>query len=110
LSFLKPVAGYLDNLAALKADQMVMVLMFVLVALDAIPEADLTRQSCIVYYLHRTIYGSKADFGVFLFDQIIKVINRRVMLGLEEYVQDLLSLFATEHAVVFKVLSEDALC
>ena len=109
--FLKLATGYLDNLAALKADQVMMVLMFVfvLVVFGAVPEIDLSRQSCIAYYLHRTVYGGKADFGVFLSDQIVKVINRRVFLSLEKYIQNLLSLTAMEHAVAFKVLSENGL-
>jgi hypothetical protein len=87
---------------------MIVVLMFVfvLVAFDAIPEIDFSCQTCVAYNLHRTIYGGKADFRVFSFDKIVKVINREVSLGLEEYVQDLLSLFAVQHAVFFKILTE----
>lgn len=90
---------------------MVMVSMFVFVleASDAPSEIGLSCQPCVTYYPHCSVYGSKADLGVFFSDQIVKVVNRGVFLRLEEYVQNLLSLFATEHAVVFKVLPEDTL-
>jgi len=112
LYYLKLVACYLDNSAALKADQVVMVpmLVFVFEAPEAIPEISLSCQPCIAYYPHCPVYGGKADFGVFLSDHIVKVINRGMSLGLEEYVQNLLSLFAAEHAVVSKVLVEYGLC
>ena len=88
----------------------VLVFVFVLVAFGAAAEIDLSRQSSIAYYLHRTIYGGKADFGVSFFNQIVKVIDRGVLLGLEEYVQDLLSLFAVQLPVFSEVLTEYGLC
>lgn len=85
-------------------------LVFVLEAPEAIPEISLSCQPCVAYNPHCPVYGGKADFGVFLSDQIVKVINRGMSLGLKEYVQDLLSLTAMEHAVVSNVLAEYSLC
>ncbi len=50
------------------------------------------------------------DLGVFFSDQIIKVVNRGVFLRLEEYVQNLLSLFAVQLPVSSKILSKYGFC
>ena len=85
-------------------------LVFVLESPDTTLEISFSCQPCIADYFHCPVYGGKADLGVFLSDQVVKVVNRGMMLGLEEYVQNLLSLFAAEHAVVSKVLPEYTLC
>ena len=74
---------------------MVMVSMFVFVleASDAPSEIGLSCQPCVTYYPHCSVYGSKADLGVFFSDQIV---NRGVFLRLEEYVQNFLLLFAVQ--------------
>ena len=103
---------YLDNSAAFKADQMIVVLMlvFVLEASDAAPEISFSCQPGTADYPHRPVHGGKADSGVFLSDQMVKVVDSGVFLGLEKYVQDLFSLMAVEQAVVSKVFSEYGLC
>lgn len=67
---------------------------FVLEAPDTVPEISLSRQAGIAYHPHRTIDGGKPDLRVFLFDKGVNIINRRMLLYLEEYVQDSLSLTA----------------
>ena len=79
---------------------------FVLETSDTAPEISLSCQSCIADYLHCPVHGGKADLGVFFSDQIVKVVDSRVLFGLEKYIQDLLSLTAYEHAFISKVLSE----
>lgn len=103
---------HFDYSAAFGTDQMVVVLMFVfmLKVSDTAPEISLSRQPSITDHPHRPIYGGKADLGVFFSDQIVKVINRGVFLRLEEYIQNLLSLFTIEHTVASKVLSEYGFC
>jgi len=101
-----------DDPAAFSADQMVVLPMFVFVlkTLDAIPKTNCSCQPCIRYCFHCPVHSGKTYFGVFFSDKVIKVVNRKVFFGLEEYIQDLLSLFAVEHTVFFKILTEYGLC
>jgi hypothetical protein len=103
---------HLNNPAAFKANQMVMVLMlvFMLETLDAISEISLSCQAGVAYDSHCPVHSSKTNPWMFLSDKLIKVGNRWMFLHLQEYVEDFLSLFAVEHTLVFQVLPEDRLC
>ena len=96
LDRLELVAGNLDNPAALETYQVVMMLMsvFVLIAIGAVAEVDFSCQSRIAYYFHGAVYGREADLRVFLPDQIVKIVDRGVFLGFQEYVKYLGSWFA----------------
>jgi hypothetical protein len=87
---------------------MIVVLMFVFVleVSGTASEISLSCQPGIADYLHCPVYCGKADLGVFLSDQVVKIIDCGVFFRLEEYVQNLLSLFAAEQAIASKVLSE----
>lgn len=88
---------------------MVVVLMavFMLKTPEPISEISFSCQAGIAYYSHCPIDGSKANLRIFLSDQLVKVADGGVALGIQENIEDLLSLFAVEHAAIFQVLSED---
>ncbi len=88
---------------------MVLVLISMLKALDAIPEIGFPCQAGVAYHPHRAVYSSKTYFWIFISDPFVKVANRRMPLHLQEYVHNLLSLLAVEQPVVFQILSEDGL-
>ena len=88
---------------------MIVVLMpiFMLKSSDAVSKIHFPCQPGIAYYLHRPIDGGQADPGMSFFDEFVKLFNRRMPLGLQEYIQNLLTLFAVEHAFVFEILPEN---
>ena len=100
---------HFNNAAAFKANQMVMVLMliFMLKTLDPISKISLSCQAGVAYCPHRPIHSSKTNLWIFLSDKLVKVINRRMPLSLQEYIQDLLSPFTVVHTRVFQILPEN---
>jgi len=85
-------------------------LVFVLKTLDPVSKTNRSCQACLSYCLHCSVYSGKSDFRVFFSDKIVKVVNRKVFFGLEEYIQNLLSLLAVQHAISSKILTEYGLC
>ena len=111
LQFFNFWAHDLNNPAAFYADQMTMLLMlvFVLKTPDPISKIDFSCKAGVGYYIHRPIHSSKTNLWSFLSDKLMKVINRQMPLRLQEYIQDLLSLFAVEHPLAFDILPENVL-
>ena len=83
-----------DGLAAIGADQVVVmrVLVVVLVARAPVAEAHGARQSRIGQNLERAIDGGLTDFGVFFLDQPVEVFARQMFFGAEEDIEDEIAL------------------
>ena len=63
-------------------------LIFMLKTLDAIFEISLFCQAGIAYYPHRPIHSSKTNPRIFLSDKLVKVLNRGMLLRLQEYIRE----------------------
>jgi len=111
LQFFNLWAHDLNNPAAFCADQMIMLLMpvFVLKTPGPISKIDFSCKAGVGYYIHRPIHSSEANLWIFLSDKLMKVIDRQMPFRLEEYIEDLLSLFAVEHPLAFDILPENVL-
>ena len=88
LEFFNLRAHHFDNSAAFKTNQMVMVLMFVfmLKTPGAVSKIGLSCQAGVAYYPHRPVHSSKTNPWIFPSDKLVKVINRQMLLRLQEYI------------------------
>ncbi len=96
----------LDDPAAAKADEVVMVFMLHLVTRHTVVEATLLHDPSLCKQLHRSINGRVPNVRVLIPNQLIHLFARHVGPRLEEGVEDQLSLTSVLEAVLLEVTSE----
>jgi hypothetical protein len=84
----------LDQLTALGADQMVVMLMIVimLVSFAAVAQPLFARQPAFVQQFERSIDGGKADARVFGLDKVVQIFSAQMSFGFEKNFKDQLAL------------------
>jgi hypothetical protein len=109
LFILNDLAVELDQVAAFRADQMVVMLMvvFVFVALASITETLFARQPALVEQFERPVNGRISDARIFALDQVIVVFGAEMAFGFEKDLEDQLSLSSLLESGPAQVLKED---
>jgi hypothetical protein len=88
--------------SATSADQMIVVLVFDLVASDSIVKMTFLGKTRIHEELQRAINGGVADMGIALANALVEVLARHVPARFEESIKDRLALFRMLEAVRLK--------
>jgi hypothetical protein len=96
----------LDDLAAARADQVIVVVVFDLVARDPIPEVALLREAGLAEQLHRAIDGREADVGILFSERLEQVLARHVPVRREKDVENLIALLRVLEALGLEILGE----
>lgn len=101
----------LDNLAALRTDHVIVMLMFVIVFVvgASIAEAHLARKSGVGENFERAIDGSLADRGIFFLDQLIQIFVGEMLFGAQEDVEDEFALGGTLETFLLDVFKKNFL-
>ena len=101
----------LDDPAALGADHVIVMLMFVVVFVvrAAIAKANFARQTCFRQELQRAIDGGLTDAGIFLFDEPVKIFAGEVLLRAQEDVENQVALGGALEAFPLDVFEKDFL-
>ena len=101
----------LDNLAALRTDHVIVMLMFVVVFVVRAPiaEADFTRESGFSQDLQGSIDCGLANSWIFFLYELIKIFVRDVIFSAEENVEDEVALGGAFHPMFLNVFEEDFL-
>ena len=83
-----------NQVAALRADQVIMMLMviFVLISLTTVPQSLLSGQPTLVQQFERAIDSGKPNAWIFGLDEIIKVLGAQVTFRLEKDLENQLTL------------------
>src|SRR5687768_9171598 len=101
----------LDDLAALRTDHVIVMLMFVvvLVVRTSVAEAHLARESGVGEDFQGAINGCLPDGRVFLFYKLIEIFIRQVLFGAEEHVEYEVTLGGTLEPLLLNVFKKDFL-
>jgi hypothetical protein len=84
----------LNNLAALRTNHMIVMLMLVIVFVvrAAVTKADFAGQSGLAQQFESAIDGRLSNSGIFFLDQSIEILTRKVIFSAQEDVENELSL------------------
>ena len=91
------------DLPAFDADQVIVVLVLNFVARDPVVEMALSGEPGLHQKLHGSVHRRVSDIRVLGPDRLIQVFTRHVALGLEERLQNQLTLFRLLEMVLFEV-------
>src|SRR5262245_8136204 len=98
----------LDDLPALHAHEVVVVLVLDLVARDAVVEVPFVREPRLAEELHRAVDGRVADVRVLLANRVVDLLARHVTPRVQEHVEDRLALLGVLEAVLLEEAGQRA--
>jgi hypothetical protein len=98
----------LDNLAALRTNHVIVVLVFIVmfVVRSPISKANLTREPGLSEELQRSVDRSLAHCWIFLFDQPIEIFMGQMLFSAKKYMEDQVSLRSAFQAFFLDVFEE----
>lgn len=99
----------LDQRAALRADQMIVMAVFVIVFVEnaTVVELEFSRKSALFQELQGPVDGCESYRRVFGFDDRVEVFARDVALGIKKHIEDQLALVGALEPLAFEVLVKD---